>query len=216
MSLHIERFVCNPFQENCYVVSDETREAIIIDCGAFYPEERRAVTDYIRGNQLELKHHAVTHGHIDHNFGDDTIETEFGLRPEPHRNDEPLMGRLAEQALAFANITIDGSKYHVGKYLNDNDAISFGDHTFTIINTPGHTPGSVFLYCKEERLAFTGDTLFRMSIGRTDFELGSFNDIVASLRKIAAMLPPDTTVLPGHGPQTTIGDEKAANPYFRF
>lgn len=216
MSLHIERFVCNPFQENCYVVSDETRESIVIDCGAFYPEERRAVVDYIRGNRLELKHHAVTHGHIDHNFGDDTIETEFGLRPELHRDDEPLMQRLAEQALAFANITIDGSKYHVGKYLCDDDTISFGNHTFTLIPTPGHTPGSVFLYCKEEKLAFSGDTLFRMSIGRTDFELGSFNDIVASLRKIAATLPPDTTVLPGHGPQTTIGDEKASNPYFRF
>lgn len=216
MSLHIERFVCNPFQENCYVVSDETGEAIVIDCGAFYPEERRAVVDYIRNNHLELKHHAVTHGHIDHNFGDDTIETEFGLRPELHRNDEPLMNILAEQARAFANIMIDGSKYHVGKYLRDDDTISFGNHTFTLIPTPGHTPGSVFLYCENERLAFSGDTLFKMSIGRTDFELGSFNDIVASLRKIAATLPPDTVVLPGHGPQTTIGDEKAANPYFKF
>jgi len=216
MSLHIERFVCNPFQENCYIVSDETGEAIIIDCGAFYPEERRAVVEYIRNNHLELKHHAVTHGHIDHNFGDDTIETEFGLRPELHRNDELLMGILAKQAEAFAGIVIDDSKYHVGKYLSDDDTISFGNHTFTLINTPGHTPGSVFLYCEKEKLAFSGDTLFRMSIGRTDFAYGSFNDIVASLRKIATTLPPETIIMPGHGSKTTIGDEKANNPYLRF
>lgn len=215
MSMHIERFVCNAFQENCYVVSDDTNEAIIIDCGAFYEEERKAVVSYVRTNNLKVKHLVATHGHVDHNFGNDTIKAEFGLLPEVHRNDEPLMQILAEQAKAFAGITIDNSRYSVGRYFGDDDIISFGSHTFTIIPTPGHSPGSVFLYCEQEKLAFSGDTLFRMSIGRTDFDYGSFSDIVASLRKVASSLPPETTVLPGHGPQTTMAYETANNPYLK-
>lgn len=215
MSLNIERFVCNPLQENCYVVSDDTREAMIVDCGAFYEEERKAVVDYIRKNKLNPMHLVATHGHIDHNFGNDTIRNVFNLLPEVHKNDEPLMQSLAEQAHAFLGISLDDSKYCVGKYLNDDDKISFGNHTFTIIPTPGHTPGSVFLYCKEERIAFSGDTLFRMSIGRTDFELGSYTDIIASLHNIISILPSDTIVLTGHGSQTTIGAEQKANPYIQ-
>ena len=100
----------------------------------------------------------------------------------------------------------------VGKYLSDDDLIEFGTHRFTIIPTPGHTPGSVFFYCKEEKIAFSGDTLFRMSIGRTDFEGGSMLQIIQSLRMLAQM-PDETTVLSGHGAQTTIGEELAHNPY---
>lgn len=213
--MHIERFVCNPFQENCYIVSDETGEAVIVDCGAFYEEERRAVVEYVRKNNLTVKHLIATHGHVDHNFGNDTLKAELGLLPEVHRNDEPFMNSLSEQALAFANITLDNSRYCVGKYLNDDDTISFGNHTFTILPTPGHTPGSVFFYCREEQMAFSGDTLFRMSIGRTDFELGSFADIRDSLRTVARTLPADTVILPGHGQQTTIGYELANNPYMK-
>lgn len=213
--LHIERFVCNPFQENCYIVNDETREAVIIDCGAFYPEERRAITEYIRKNNLMPRHLISTHAHIDHNFGNDTIYREFGLLPEVSGRDECLMKKLKEQALLFAGINIDYEMPPVGKYLTENDVICFGSHRFTIISTPGHTPGSVFFYCKEENVAFSGDTLFNMSIGRTDFEFGSYRDIMDSLQHIAGLLPDDTAVLSGHGPQTTIGKEKQINPYMK-
>lgn len=216
MSLNIQRFVCNPLQENCYIVSDDTKEAVIIDCGAFYEEERKAVVKYIKDNHFIPRHLIATHGHVDHNFGNDTIQDAFGLYVEVHSNDEPLITTLAQQAYSFANIIIDNDKYRVGKYLIDGDTITFGAHTFTIIPTPGHTPGSVFFYCKEENVAFSGDTLFRMSIGRTDFALGSYPDIIDSLRRIVNRLPSDTVILPGHGPQTTMADEKATNPYLRF
>lgn len=213
--LKIERFEVNPFQENCYVVSDETGEGIIIDCGAFYEEERRAVVEYVRDNGIELKHLISTHAHIDHNFGNNTIYEQFGLKPEVHAADEPLMVKLAEQALMFCNYRLDYEMPPVGKYLTEADTISFGSHTLNIISTPGHTPGSVFYYCQEEKVAFSGDTLFRMSIGRTDFELGSYNDIMQSLKGLTDKLTYDTTILPGHGPKTTIKAEKESNPYMR-
>ena len=103
----------------------------------------------------------------------------------------------------------------VGKYLADDDVIEFGEHVFTVIPTPGHTPGSVFFYCKEEGIAFSGDTLFRMSIGRTDFELGDFDEIIKSLKSLKDKMPLDTVILPGHGPKTVLKDEVECNPYIK-
>lgn len=215
--INIQRFECNPFQENCYIVSDESGEAIIVDCGAFYDEERKAVTKYIRDKKLRPIHLIATHGHIDHNFGNDTIYKEFGLKLEVNGKDEVLINHLPEQAMAFCNIKIEKDTIPpVEHYFTEQDTISFGSHTFCIIQTPGHTPGSVFFYCKEEHLAFSGDTLFRMSIGRTDFEFGNYTDIISSLHKITNILPPDTLILPGHGPKTTVKDELTMNPYIKI
>ena len=213
--MKIERFEVNPFQENCYIVSDDSGEGIIIDCGAFYEEERKAVVEYVMDNGIELKHLISTHGHIDHNFGNNTIYERFGLKPEVHAADEPLMSKLGEQALMFCNYKLNYKMPPVGRYLSEADTIRFGNHELNIINTPGHTPGSVFFYCKEEGVAFSGDTLFRMSIGRTDFELGSYKDIMDSLRQLPTILPDETTILPGHGPRTTMKAEKQDNPYLR-
>ena len=105
--LHIERFQVNMLQENCYVVSDETKECVIIDCGAFYPEERNAITHYIQKNELKPVHLLVTHGHLDHNFGNDTIYKEFGLKPEVSQGDEKLMKGLKHQAETFYQMQLD-------------------------------------------------------------------------------------------------------------
>ena len=215
MSLKIQRFVCNPFQENCFVVSDETNEGVIIDCGAYFAEERKAIVDYVEKEGIRLKHLLGTHGHVDHHFGDDTIYSKYGLRPEVSAKDEYLQSKLNEQSLTFCGQPLGYEMPPVGKYLSDNDVIEFGSHRFTIIPTPGHTPGSVFFYCKEENIAFSGDTLFRMSIGRTDFELGNYDDIIVSLQSLSNHMPLDTTILPGHGPQTTLGDEVKCNPHFK-
>ena len=168
--LNIKRFICNMLQENCYVANDETRECIIVDCGAFYPEERTTIVQYIRDNQLIPKHLLVTHAHFDHNFGNETLFKEFGLKPEVHHKDKPLMDNLAQQAERITGIKPTNEFPSVEKYLNDDDKITFGTHTFTIIATPGHSPGGVFYYCAEEHLAFSGDTLFHYSVGRTDFD----------------------------------------------
>lgn len=199
-------------QENCYIISDETKECVICDCGAYYPAERAAIVDYIRDNGLTPVHLLCTHGHIDHNFGNNTIFDKFGLKPEVHNEDQYLMDMLAEQAEALVGITLDYAMPPVGKYFGDGDEITFGSHRLKVIETPGHSKGSVFFYCPEESMALSGDTLFRNSIGRTDYLGGSMFQIIQSLRMIC-QLPDNTVVYPGHGPQTTIGTELSGNPY---
>ena len=199
-------------QENCYVVSDETKECVIIDCGAFYPEERNAITHYIQKSELKPVHLLVTHGHLDHNFGNDTIYKEFGLKPEVSQGDEKLIKGLKHQAETFYQMQLDTDFPPIGHFFEEDEVIKFGNHEFKIIETPGHSNGSVTFYCEAEHVAFTGDTLFKSSIGRTDFPGGSMFRIINSLRHLG-MLPDETQVLPGHGEATSIGEELAHNPY---
>lgn len=213
--LNIKRFNCNMLSENCYVVSDDTQECVIIDCGAFYPEEGEAIVGYIRNSGLTPKRLLCTHGHFDHCMGNGYIYRAFDLKPEAHTGDQFLMEKMQGQTSDILGINIDLDVPPVGRYLTDKDIIEFGTHRLQILHTPGHTPGGIIFYCKEERTAFSGDTLFRMSIGRTDFERGSYEQMLDSLHNVVAHLPADTTVYPGHGPQTTIAEELRYNPYLR-
>ena len=211
--INIERFVCNDIRENCYVVSDSSKECVIVDCGAYYEAEKQALKKYIEGNGLTPTHLIATHGHVDHHLGDRFVFDTWGLKPEVPASDETLMQQLPEQAAAIMGLRLTQDDFApVGRYLAANDTISFGDHTFTIIETPGHSPGSVFFYCEEENIAFSGDTLFKGSIGRTDFQGGSMFMIIQSLRHIS-QLPDATQILPGHGEMTTMGYEETTNPY---
>ena len=211
----VKRFTCNMLAENCYVVSDESHEAVIIDCGVMYQEEGTAITQYIRDNGLHPVHLLCTHGHFDHCMGNGLIYREFGLKPEAHTGDQFLMETMQQQTTDILGVALPMEVPPVGRYFTDKDTITFGSHTLRILHTPGHTPGGVTYYCKEEGIAFSGDTLFRMSIGRTDFDGGSYEQIVHSLREVLAVLPPDTKVYPGHGPETTIADEIRYNPYMK-
>ncbi|WP_018909863.1 MBL fold metallo-hydrolase [Prevotella veroralis] len=210
--LKIQTFEVNPLHENCYVVSDDTKECVIIDCGAFTESEQEAIITYINKNGLKPVHNLGTHGHLDHHFGDAAILSAFNLLPEVSDGDEVLMQHSKEAALQMLgmdlNIDLPAGKLR----LTENNTISFGSHTLRIIRTPGHSRGSVSFYCAEENVLFTGDTLFKGSIGRTDFPGGSMFQIISSLRELA-QLPDTTIVYPGHGPQTSIGFELAHNPY---
>ena len=212
--IHVKRFELNMLQENCYVVSDETKEAVVIDCGAFFVEERQAIVNYINDNRLKPVHLLATHGHFDHNFGNDTILHSFGLKPEVGAEDEALMD-IKKQSEDLLGIAFDHEVPTIGRLLRKNDIIEFGSHRLTTLPTPGHTPGSVTFYCGTEGMAFSGDTLFRMNIGRTDFPGGSWTDMQNSLKNVLAMLPSETIIFPGHGPNTTIGEELRYNPYMR-
>ena len=209
--IKIRKFVCSMFQENTFVVSDKTKECIIIDCGAFYPEEIQAIVDYIKGNGLTPRHLLATHGHVDHHFGDQAIYDVFGLSPEVPSADEPLIKKLPQQVTYFTGLT--GFSFpQVGKYLDSNDKITFGCHEINILPTPGHSPGSVVYEIAGENTIFTGDTLFHLSIGRTDLEGGSMMQLIQSLRSLA-QLPDETRVYAGHGEDTSIGDELRMNPF---
>ena len=211
--LRIEHFVCNMIQENTYVASDETGECIIIDCGAFYESEKKALSEYIVHNHLIPKRLIATHGHIDHHLGDRYAYDTWGVRPEVHAADEGLMNQLPQQAKAICHLDLSKEDFApVGSFFSGDALISFGNHTFSVIETPGHSPGSVFFYCAEENVAFSGDTLFRGSVGRTDFTGGSMFMLIQSLRRIS-QLADDTVIMPGHGMQTTIGLEETSNPY---
>ena len=209
--IEVRRFVCNMLQENTYVVSDETREAVVIDCGALYEEERQAIVNYIDKQQLKPVHLLCTHGHFDHNFGNDTIWHTYGLKPEVAVEDEALMD-LKTQVEQMIGTGYQNDVPPIGRLLSTDDTISFGSHQLTILPTPGHTRGSVSFYCQSESIVFTGDTLFHMSIGRTDFPGGSWQQMADSL-KLLATLPADTKVYSGHGEPTTIGEERQYNPY---
>ena len=210
--MKIKAITCNMLQENCYVVSDETRQCVIIDCGAYYEAERKALVAYINDEHLQPVHLLVTHGHLDHNFGNNTVYETFGLQPEVSEADLKMMENLDSQAKTFYQLDLNYNFPAVGRTFQPNEVISFGNHQLSVIETPGHSRGSVTFYCKEENVAFTGDTLFKTSIGRTDFPGGSMFQIINSLR-LLAQLPDNTIVYPGHGEPTSIGWELAHNPY---
>ena len=212
---NIKTFVVNPLQENCYVVSDETKEAVIIDCGAFFEEERHAIVNYIRGNELKPVHLLCTHAHFDHVFGVDTIYQAFGLKPEMHSEDKFLYDAASEQAAQMMGIENSIQMPPTNSFLNDGDIIRFGNHQLQVLHAPGHSPGGVLFYCKEEKTLFSGDTLFRMSVGRTDLPGGSWEQLINSMANVVAKLPADTIVYTGHGPKTCIGDEMRMNPYLK-
>lgn len=213
--LTIERFIVNMIQENCYVVSDETHEGVIIDCGAFYLEEKEAIRQYVEEHGLKIKHLLNTHLHFDHVLGDEYLFKTLGLEPEACDRDLPLYEHIDEQLEDF--LGLQNYEIHLPplkRCLDDGDTVTFGTHTLHVIATPGHTPGGLEFYCKEEKVLFSGDSLFRHSIGRTDFPGGDYDALIMSLKEKVLVLPDDVKVLPGHSLSTTIGNEKKANPYF--
>ena len=211
--LDIKTFMFNLLQENTYVVSDESKECVIIDCGAYYDEERDALVNYINDNELKPMHLLCTHGHFDHNFGIDTIYKHYGLLPEIAREDYDLVTHLSEQFQSMIGVPLKREYPNHAQLFGSDEVIRFGSHELQILKTPGHTRGGVVFYCEQEKVVFSGDTLFRMSVGRTDFEGGSYTELMNSLKNVLGKMPAETTVYSGHGPKTTIGEEMRYNPY---
>lgn len=209
--LKIKKIECNMIDENCYIVSDETKECMIVDCGAFGDPECQAIGEYIASEGLKPVLHVLTHGHFDHILGSKWIAETYGIQPVICERDAEKYKNFRDDCNMFG-IVINDDMPPIGRCVNDGDEVAFGNHNFKVIHTPGHSKGSVVYYCAEEAVAFTGDTLFCNSIGRTDLPGGSMFQIIQSLRMLM-QLPDETRVLPGHGPETTIGAEGASNPY---
>lgn len=211
--LNIKTFAFNLLQENTYVVSDDTLDCVIIDCGAYYDDERKALTDYISSQGLKPRHLLATHGHWDHNLGNDTVYQTYGLQVEAAKEDDFIITDIPRNFQSIIGAPLRRQYPAVGRFFGPDETIRFGHHSLQVLKTPGHSPGSVVFYCAEEHIAFTGDTLFRMSVGRTDFEGGSYEALMNSIANVLAKLPSETVILPGHGPQSTIADELRYNPY---
>lgn len=212
--LSIKSFRVNMLQENCFVVSDDTREAVIIDCGALRPEEREGIREYIDGSSLKPVRHICTHAHFDHIFGCGYIYDTYGLKPEIHAADAFLYDNCAAQLRDLMGLELDIKLPPLGPYISEDSKIAFGAHSFSVIPTPGHTPGGISFYCAEEGVVFCGDSLFRHSVGRTDNPYGDFDLLISKLREGILTLPDATTLYPGHGAPSTVRQEKAENPFF--
>lgn len=211
--MKIKTFVNRPIDENCYVVSDETREAVIIDCGALIPADQEAIAEYIRQEGLTVTQHILTHGHFDHMFGSQWVADTYGCRPKLHPADTDIYEGSVERVSAFFHKPIAFPVPPVGSFFNERNTLRFGNHKLRVIACPGHTPGGVCLYCEEEGVLFSGDSLFQRSIGRTDMEGGDHAALIASLTERVLTLPGNVRVYPGHGPSTTIDEEVKFNPY---
>ena len=212
--LNVQLFVVNMIRENCYVVSDETDEAVIIDCGAIFQEECDCIKEYIAEKHLLLKHSLCTHGHFDHIFGTKFIYDTYGLKPELNAADIRLYNNCGEQLRQFLGKELKIETPPHGDYIGEDAVITFGSHTFSVLPTPGHTPGGISFYCKKENVVFTGDSIFRHSIGRTDFPYGDEELLLCKLKENIMTLPEDTKILPGHGHPTSVGEEERENPFF--
>lgn len=212
--MKIKRFEFNMFPVNCYVLWDETREATVIDPGCYYDNEKQALKQYITSNQLTVKHLLNTHLHLDHIFGNSFLLREFGLEAEANQADEFWIDEAPKQSRMFG-FPLPEPPVPLGHYLHDGDLIRFGNTTLEAIHVPGHSPGSLVFYCAQEQCMFSGDVLFQGSIGRADLAGGNFDELIEHICSRLFVLPLDTVVYPGHGAPTTIGIEKAENPFFR-
>ena len=213
--MEIKTFVVNALGVNCYVASDETKEAVIIDCGCSDEHEWSDIKKYIIKEDLQVKHLLNTHLHFDHVWGNSYIYKYLGLRPEANYEDLHIYENMDEHILSVVGIGIPHPPIPpLGTSLLDGSEVHFGNTTLKVIATPGHSRGCICFYSQTDGVLFSGDTLFCGSCGRTDLEGGNYQDIMQSLKKLAK-LPDETKVYCGHGPSTTIGREKTYNLYMR-
>ncbi len=199
----IRNLVVGPLESNCFVIADEkTREALVIDPG----DEPDKILDFITGNNLEVKYIVCTHAHFDHVGAVPEIKKETGAKIIIHR-DELDMYQRSKDLAALWTYELDPLP-EPDIFVVEGDKLEIGDVKFEILHTPGHSPGGICIY--GEGILLTGDTLFAGSVGRTDFPGGDIEKLKRSFKKLMA-LPDETKVLPGHGPQSTIGNERIHN-----
>ncbi len=200
--------IVGALEVNCYIVWDkESGAGVIIDPGADAAEVEAAA----RENGVKVRCVLNTHGHFDHVGADGAIKAAFGVPVAIHPDDAPLMADAHEHGIFFGVSTPKQAEPDI--LLKDGQAVEFGGLRLKVIHTPGHTRGGICLYIEDGKILFTGDTLFAGSIGRTDFEGGSMDDLMASITRKLLPLGDDVRVLPGHGPESTIGEEKEINPF---
>jgi Zn-dependent hydrolases, including glyoxylases len=212
--MKIKIFEFNPLGVNTYVLSDETKECVVIDASCFYADEKEVLLNYILNNDLVVKHLLNTHLHFDHIFGINMLASQFGLTLECHRDDEFLLENIPEQLklFGFPNTNVN-YKPEIGTYLNEGDVVTFGNQTLKLLHVPGHSPGSIVFYSETDRCMVSGDVLFHSSIGRTDLVGGNYDELIEGIQTKLFTLPGETIVYPGHGAPTTIGFEKKNNPF---
>lgn len=209
----ISGFTFNAFSENTYVLHDETLECVIIDPGCYEKKEQAVLTDFIRDNKLKVVQLLNTHCHIDHVFGNQFIIDTYRVPFLIHQADLATLQAVPVYAPSYG-FPLYNPATPTG-FLAEGDTVRFGNTDLKVLFTPGHAPGHVVFYHEASQTCLGGDVLFQRSIGRTDLPGGNHQTLLDSIRTKLFTLPDAVTVYPGHGPSTTIGEEKKYNPFLR-
>jgi glyoxylase-like metal-dependent hydrolase (beta-lactamase superfamily II) len=209
--IHIQRFTFNAFQENTYVLSDDTKACVVIDPGCYEKSEEQALDNYIKTNALQVKYLLNTHGHVDHVLGNAFVKHTYKVSLYIHPQDEATLRSVQVYAPSYGFVHYQALA--PDHFLNEGDKVSFGTSTLEIIFVPGHAPGHIAFYNKEEKFCIGGDVLFQRSIGRTDLPGGNYTTLIKSIRTKFFPLGDDMVVYPGHGESTTVGEERKYNPF---
>lgn len=209
--LQIKHFEFNPFQENTYVLYDETRACVIIDPGCSNKQEEDQLKKFIADNNLSVTQLVNTHCHIDHVLGNAFVKRTFGVKLFIHKIEEPLLRAVKTYApnygfFGYQDTEPDG-------FISEDDVLQVGNETLKILFVPGHSPGHVAFYHEQSQSLIGGDVLFHNSIGRTDLPGGDYDTLINSIHQKIFTLPDEVTVYCGHGPVTKIGYEKRTNPF---
>ena len=211
--LTIKTFTFNPYQENTYLLYNESGNAIIIDPGMYGEQEQQELLAFIANNNLKPTFLLNTHCHIDHVLGNSFVHENFGLLPQFHEGEVPILVAVQNYAPQM------GIRYDISPigetFLNEDDPIYLDNDELKVILAPGHSPAHICFYSANQKFLIGGDVLFRNSIGRTDLPGGNHQQRLDSIKTKLYTLPDDTIVYPGHGPSTTIGFEKNSNPFIR-
>ena len=206
----LELLTVGPFQENCYVIGDEASGAgAIVDPG----DEAARIALTVEQTNLEIAQILITHAHIDHVGAVAALVDEYSCPVLMHAETEPMLNQLPAQAMMMG--LRFGKVPTVDHYIGDGEVLEVGGLRLESLYTPGHAPGHLAFYVESEALVLSGDALFAGSVGRTDLYGGSMEVLMQSINERLLTLPDETRVYPGHGPQTTIGDERAYNPFLQ-
>lgn len=207
----VASFTYNVFEENTYILFDETKECIIIDPGCNNQTERDDLKKFIDTNMLKPVGLINTHCHLDHIFGNKWVYETYGLLPEIHEGEWPVL-QAAPQVSMMYGVRCDVSPAPV-HFISDGDIVRFGNSELKSILAPGHSPASLCFYAENEKFLIGGDVLFYESIGRTDLPGGDYDTLIHSIQNRLMTLPDEIVVHSGHGPSTTIGHERRYNPF---
>ncbi len=209
--IKVKTFVCNPFQENTYILYDDSGECTLIDPGMYTSDEQNAVVNFIASENLTPVKLLNTHCHIDHVLGNKFIYEQYGLLPQFNEGEMDMLTSVPAFA-APMGLRYDASPLPQ-EFLPESGTVSFGNSTLELIFAPGHSPAHLCFYSKTDDVLIGGDVLFYNSIGRTDLPGGNHSQLIQSIKTKLFELPDTCIVYPGHGPETTIRFEKLNNPY---
>ena len=213
--MQIKQFTFNPFQENTFIIYAENKEAIIIDPGFYEKSEQDIFFEFINKNQLNPIALLNTHAHIDHVLGNNLVVSEFNIPYHLHALDVPVLESVKNYAHLYGFQSYLESPSPTN-FLEEGKSIFLNNKEIKVSHTPGHSPGHVVFYLPEDNIVINGDVLFKGSFGRVDLPGGDLETLKKSIHEVMFSLPEETLVYCGHGPETTIGQEKKSNYILSF